>query len=202
MVVYILFCKADLEGIASLKLSADASLCFSVRNSQDQAEIREKIVVDPSVLHNVAISDHGKHRDETPSHFALKWNGATQRATLRVLGSSSELVNDPNPHVKPDDDKSRGKKPKDRRTSELDKALERVRVMEADDSGAMVPMLALDCNGLEPYAFHPLGGEGEFVAVGKNGKVYENVDLSDGDWSDYDLATGSVSITNFASAFQ
>jgi len=46
-----------------------------------------------------------------------------------------------------------------------------------------------------------LGNEGEFIAVGKNGKIYNNVDLSDGDWSDYDLSTGSVAVTNFETKF-
>ena len=54
-----------------------------------------------------------------------------------------------------------------------------------DDSGDYVPILAMECRGLEPYAFHPLGNE--FRVVSEGGVVFEeDVDLSDGDWGEYD----------------
>jgi len=209
MVVYILYCKADLEGIAELTLSANTNLCFSVRNPQDSVQIREKIVVDPTVLHNSALSHHTKHRDEAPHNFAMKWGpGSDTRATVRILGANSELVNHYNESTQ-DEVKVHRKNKKsasDSLTSGHANALSRVRSMKGDtdgvgDNGALVPMLALDCNGLEPYAFHPLGGEGEFTAIAKSGKTY-NVDLSDGDWSEYELSTGSVSIMNFEGCFR
>mmetsp|Transcript_35627 Transcript_35627/g.85967 ORF Transcript_35627/g.85967 Transcript_35627/m.85967 type:complete len:209 (-) Transcript_35627:28-654(-) len=208
MVVYILYCKADLENISTLSLSPNADICLSVRNPSDHDQTRRKIVVDPSTLHNSALGDHtkghhsAKHRDERPHNFAMKWDGCGTRATIRVLGADSTLVD----HIDNEDriENRRKKKSNVGTTSEHDRALSQLRSMKGDtDDGTMVPMLALDCDGLEPYAFHPLGGDGEFTAVSKHGKVYENVDLSrGGDWSEYDLSTGSVSVTNFVGSFR
>ena len=59
------------------------------------------------------------------------------------------------------------------------------RDMIADDSGEYVPVLAMECRGIEPYAFHPLGNE--FKVTSSGGAVFEeDVDLSEGDWGDYD----------------
>ena len=46
-------------------------------------------------------------------------------------------------------------------------------------------MLAFECRGIEPYAFHPMGGE--FIVESEAGMQFdaEDVDLSD-DWADYD----------------
>ncbi|CAB9500971.1 expressed unknown protein [Seminavis robusta] len=197
MVVFVLYCQADLEGIESVSLSKDSNLCFSVRNPQDVNEVREKVVVDSTVLEVSSVADHEKHRDETPSHFAMKWKDATHRSTLRILGSNSFLN-----ETKNENDK---KTKKNKHISnELQKAIDAVRSMTSEDSGHLVPMLALDCNGLEPYAFHPMGVQGEFVVVTKQagGKKIDTVDLSDGDWADYAMDIGSVSITNFTAKFQ
>jgi len=71
------------------------------------------------------------------------------------------------------------------------------RDMEERDS--FVPVLVFDCDGLEPCDFHPMGQE--FVVVDKTGKKHDPVDLSSGDWSAYDLSTGSTSVTNLRSKF-
>ena len=194
MVVFILYCRGVLENVGTVKLNKSANLCFSVRNPQDANEVREKIVVDPTVLHEASKGDHSKHRTEEPSHFAMKWeHGAAERATLRILGVDSI--------VEKATDSVEGKKAKIHTSKEIEKALEQIRDMKGEDNGNYVPMLALECNGLEPYAFHPMGGE--FTVTRENEtKTFENVDLSDGDWSEYDMATGTVSITNFQSKFK
>jgi len=59
------------------------------------------------------------------------------------------------------------------------------RDMTADDSGEYVPVMAMECRGVEPYAFHPLGNE--FKVISSGGAVFEeDVDLSEGDWGEYD----------------
>lgn len=213
MVVYILSIQADLENIESLSLTNPESLCLTVRNPMDAAQTREKIEVDCRVLHNTSLTNSSgkqqKHRTERPSHFALKWDRAdAERATIRVLGTTSDFQQDenPNPHGVPNHDLAdktqRRSRPNQKMSAELEAALAKCRSMTADDDtgGGGVPMLALDCHGLEPIAFHP---GTEFTAVGKNGKTYANIDLSsDGDWSDYDLSTGSVSVTNLVGTFQ
>ena len=58
-----------------------------------------------------------------------------------------------------------------------------------DDSGNYVPVLAMECRGLEPYAFHILGNEFKVTSVG--GTIYDtDVDLSDGDWGEYGASIG------------
>mmetsp|Transcript_28089 Transcript_28089/g.57544 ORF Transcript_28089/g.57544 Transcript_28089/m.57544 type:complete len:150 (-) Transcript_28089:1767-2216(-) len=58
-------------------------------------------------------------------------------------------------------------------------------------------VLAMECRGLEPYEFHALGNE--FRVVSEGGTVFEEgVDLSEGDWADYDEEhDASVSISDF-----
>ena len=40
-------------------------------------------------------------------------------------------------------------------------------------------MLIFDCHGLEPFDFHPIGGE--FIVTNKAGVKFDNVDMPDGD---------------------
>ncbi len=65
----------------------------------------------------------------------------------------------------------------------------------ADQSGGvMVPILGLECRGLIPVRWVP-GVDGTCVSVG--GKVFEDVDLQEGDWAEYDDENDlAVSITN------
>ena len=77
-----------------------------------------------------------------------------------------------------------------------------VRDMTAEDNNEYVPMVAFEVRGLEPYAFHSMGGE--FVVVSEGGEVFEgeDVDLSD-DWADYDATNDvAVSVTEFVSKFE
>mmetsp|Transcript_103987 Transcript_103987/g.291320 ORF Transcript_103987/g.291320 Transcript_103987/m.291320 type:complete len:211 (-) Transcript_103987:43-675(-) len=204
MVVYILSIQADLEGVASLTLKPDADLCFSVRHPIDQSEVRERIVIDrtayeepvdgganitstsDSRVHHHAHGRTNKHHHpkhaEAPCHFALKWPGATQRSTIRVIDPAVESVED---HGK----KSKKKMP--------DLALQ----ITADDSGRRVALLALDCEDIEPFAFHLLGNE--LVVTNTAGETFDS-DLewtSTGkdtmEWSAYDLASGTTRITDF-----
>jgi hypothetical protein len=51
-----------------------------------------------------------------------------------------------------------------------------------------VPVAAFSTRGIEPYAFHPMGGE--FIVTSEGGHVFDDdeneVDLSE-DWGDYDI---------------
>jgi hypothetical protein len=70
----------------------------------------------------------------------------------------------------------------------------------ADDSGSFVPIVAFECRGkasslgamrrkyatyigAEPVAWHP---KVDFVVESTGGTLFENVDLSERDWADYD----------------
>jgi len=169
MVVYVLYIKADLEGVASLKLKQGANLCISVRNPLDHDQVREKVVIDTSALEPKEHAKH-EHHAEAPCHFAMKWDhDEPTRSTIQVLSLSPKNVTP-------------------------------LREMESEDSGTFVPMLALDCQGMEPYAFHPMGDE--FVVTNAAAKVFDKVDLSSGDWSDFDLGTGSTTVMNLQGKFE
>ena len=73
------------------------------------------------------------------------------------------------------------------------------RDITSDDSGDYVPVLAMECRGLEPFAFHPLGNE--FKVISEGGAVFEeDVDLSEGDWAEYDEENdASLSVNDFQS---
>mmetsp|Transcript_19876 Transcript_19876/g.55278 ORF Transcript_19876/g.55278 Transcript_19876/m.55278 type:complete len:105 (+) Transcript_19876:501-815(+) len=59
------------------------------------------------------------------------------------------------------------------------------RSMTSEDNGGWVPILAMECRGLEPYAFHPMSEE--FVITSEGGTTFEEeVELGEGDWADYD----------------
>ena len=168
MVVYILFIKADLEGVASVALKQQkmANLCISVRNPMDHTEVRERVVIEFGEPAHAPPADAAGHHpghakkvhQEQPSHFALKWGGAQTRSTVKVLSKDGQQ-----------DVVGRKQKP--------------TRDMLAVDSGTFVPMLALECDGVEPYAFHGA----EFIVSNKAGMQYDPVDLSASSaWKEYD----------------
>ena len=68
-----------------------------------------------------------------------------------------------------------------------DKQLEKkkivIRSQTADDTG-MVPILAMDCRGLEPTKWYPTG---PYEAESESGVTFDAVKLDEGDdWCDYD----------------
>ena len=183
MVLFLLCIKAELDGVESLSLVTNTNLCFSVKNPLSDYETRDKIVFNPSETLDRDESDR-----EPPHHFALKWEGSKKYSTLTVL-SADEAKS-----VMKRLSKKGGKKggadggevgiPRD---------------VTNDDSGNYVPVLAMECRGLEPYAFHILGNEFKVKSVG--GTVFdEDVDLSDGDWGEYDEEyDAAVGVNDFAS---
>eukprot|EP00198_Chlamydomonas_reinhardtii_P005159 XP_001694495.1 predicted protein [Chlamydomonas reinhardtii] len=72
--------------------------------------------------------------------------------------------------------------------------------LASDDDGKFVPIIAFECRGLEPIAFHP---EGDWHVVSSGGTKYDNVDLKENEWSDYcEKAAASVGIYSFESKFE
>ena len=179
MVVYVLYLRANLEGVYSLSLKPGANLCISVRNPLDHDQTREKVVVDTSALEEPLQPGSHKHNNhlhhaEAPCHFALKWDhGDTKRATIPVLGESDAKVK---------------KVPPTRRQ------------LNSDDSGKLVPLLAFDCQGVEPFAFHPMGDE--IVVTSSAGRVFDGIELSNGDWTHFDLGSGSTSVLHVWGKFK
>jgi Eukaryotic protein of unknown function (DUF866) len=164
-------------------------LCISVRNPLDHVEVREKIIIETDTEPTRPPDAVGKHSHEAHPepvcHFSLKWDGASQRSTIQVL---DHVANVP-----------RGTKGRKNNNNNNNNNNSAPRDMTAKDSGEFVPMLALDCLGLEPYAFHPMGNE--FVVTNKAGVTFNKVDLSKGFWSEYELGAGSTTIENFVTKF-
>lgn len=195
--MFVLYIKADLEGVASVRYVPGTNLCLSVRNPLNDYEIRENVVIETDALLEEpeptknSKTDHVAHR-EPACNFALKWEGAAQRSTIQILSTSeddADKANAKNIH--------KGKASKARSNSTTWAVA--TRPMIAQDSGLFVPILALDCQGVEPYAFHPLGDE--FVVTNKAGFTFDPVDLSTGSWSEFDLGSGTTSISNLESKF-
>lgn len=118
---------------------------------------------------------------EKPCHFALKWEGAKKRSTLIVLSEQETKTALKKKKFK--DEFSYGS-------------------YTAENSGNFMPILAVECRGIEPYAFHGLGDE--FVVESEGGKLFdEDIDLSEGDWADYDEENdASVSVNEFEAKFE
>lgn len=158
MVLFILFMKSELDGIQQIELKGDANLSVSVRNPLSDWETREKVVFNPSEL-----VEQEEGARQNPHHFSIKWEGNKKACTLEVLDAAAAKA------------ALKKKKNKD----------DAPRCVTEDDSGNWVPILAMECRGLEPYAFHPLGNE--FTVTSAGGVTFEeDVDFSDGDWGDYD----------------
>ncbi len=63
-----------------------------------------------------------------------------------------------------------------------------------DQSGSWVSVLGLECRNIVPLRWKP---SGDFIAESAGGHYFDNVDLSDGDWAEYDEENDlSVSIMN------
>lgn len=69
---------------------------------------------------------------------------------------------------------------------------------EDSESGKFVPLIKLDCRGIEPLEFIPKDG---WEAEGaETSTKFTDIDLSEGDFSEYDeKAEASVGIYNFTS---
>jgi hypothetical protein len=70
----------------------------------------------------------------------------------------------------------------------------------ADSNGNFSRLVVIDCRGLEPVAFQPRNG---WTAKGvESGTVFDDVDLSEGEWADYDeKAEEPVSISEIEAKF-
>jgi Eukaryotic protein of unknown function (DUF866) len=154
-------------------LRKDSNICVSVRNPLSDYEVRDKVAF--SLQETVEQEENTR---EPPCHFTIKWEGSHKRSTLEVLEDAKAALKKK---------KYKGEQPRD---------------YKSDDSGKWVPILAVECRGMEPYAFHPLGNE--FVVESEGGVKFESdIDLSEGDWADYDEENdAAISISDFEAKFE
>ncbi|WCJ29561.1 CXXC motif containing zinc binding protein [Euphorbia peplus] len=73
--------------------------------------------------------------------------------------------------------------------------------LETSEQGDYAPLMMLDCRGYEPEGFVFSGGEWKAESVA--GTKYEGIDLSDGEFSEYDeKGECPVMISNLRSKFE
>lgn len=157
MVLFLLYIKAELENVESVALKPDANICLNVRNPLSDFEVRDKVVMN---IQETLEQEEGAR--EPPHHFSLKWEGSKKASIVTVLDEAATKT-----------------------ALKKKKGVEVPRPYGADDSGNWAPILAIECRGIEPYAFFPLGND--FVVTSSGGKAFaEDVDLSEGDWAEYD----------------
>ncbi|CAM9387385.1 unnamed protein product [Choristocarpus tenellus] len=72
--------------------------------------------------------------------------------------------------------------------------------IKGEQSGEFVPILAFECRGLEPVRWHP---STDFTVISEGGETFEDVDLIEGDWSDYcEASAAPISITDLNHRFE
>jgi hypothetical protein len=131
MVLFLLKVKADLENVSSVRLQRDVNLCISVKNPLSDFETREKVTVNPS---ETVEQEEGSR--EPPHHLRLTWEGSKKASILTVFDEAGAKA-----------------------ALKKKKGVEIPRDYKDDDSGSFVPILAVECRGLEPYAFFPMGND-------------------------------------------
>lgn len=159
MVLFLLYMKTETENVADIKLRQDAHLRICVRNPLSDSETRDNVV-----FHVSETLEQDESAREPPHHFALKWEGSKKTSTLMVLDSKEA---------------STALKKKKKHKAGLPRSY------TDNDSGDWVPLLAVECRGLEPYDFKPM--KDEFVITSEGGAVFEEeIELGEGEWADYD----------------
>lgn len=70
----------------------------------------------------------------------------------------------------------------------------------SDDAGKFKTIISFDCRGVEPIKFSPR--EGWIAKAVENGATFQDIDLAEDDWADYDEKNkASVGISEFKSQF-
>lgn len=152
-----------------------------MKNPVSDYEVREKVVIDPTQF-----VEQEEGAREPPHHFSIKWEDSKKASVITVLS--------------PDELKAALKKKKVKTSKGKDPYM--IRSVTGEDNNEFVPITAFEARGVEPYAFHPMGGE--FVVESEGGQTFDgdDVDLGD-DWADYDAENDvAVSVTDFESKFE
>jgi len=181
MVLYMLFMKAETENVGEIRLrTEDVNLRICVRNTLSDWETRENVIFNPSELDE----QEDESSREPPSHFSIKWEGSKKASVLRHL-----------------DVKEIATVLKKKKKKKYKEGAPRAFTGD-DDNDTWVPILAVECRGLEPYDFRPM--KDEFVITSEDGYLFdEEIEFEDGEWADYDEKNDCpVSITELEFKFE
>mmetsp|Transcript_22708 Transcript_22708/g.70212 ORF Transcript_22708/g.70212 Transcript_22708/m.70212 type:complete len:179 (-) Transcript_22708:53-589(-) len=169
MPVFVGYVKAELDGVAlaAVRTGPDAIFTIDVKNGMSD-EVREGVTISRA-------DEFELEGSRGVSNLVLRFADSTEKASCSLLTA--------------EDFKTKFKKKK--------QALaEAPRVLTADDSGEWVPVVAFEGRGMDVVKLRLTADD--VVVTSTGDAVFEDgVDLSDGDWADYDAeADVSVSITN------
>lgn len=169
MPVFVAYFKAELEGVSfvGIHTNKDAMFTIDVKNGMSD-ETRERVTISPS-------DEFELEGSRGVSNLVLKFADSNEKSSCSVLT--------------PEDFKSKFKKKK-----EALKSLPRA--LTGEDNGEWVPIVAFEARGMDVTKLHLTVDD--LVVHSEGDTIFnEGVDLSEGDWADYDAeADMSVSITN------
>jgi hypothetical protein len=151
MPIFVLYAKAELEGVKSLAFPFPTTTWMMDVKQAAGPEERSAVVLDPEDEVQLENAKEG-----SMANFVIKFPGDKKQSSLTFL------------------------KPEDK---ELEKKKVKLRALTSDDSD-MVPIVAMECRGLEPVKWHPTG---PYEATAESDVVFDQVRLDEGDdWNDYD----------------
>eukprot|EP00201_Polytomella_parva_P015907 CAMPEP_0175067258 /NCGR_PEP_ID=MMETSP0052_2-20121109/16990_1 /TAXON_ID=51329 ORGANISM="Polytomella parva, Strain SAG 63-3" /NCGR_SAMPLE_ID=MMETSP0052_2 /ASSEMBLY_ACC=CAM_ASM_000194 /LENGTH=164 /DNA_ID=CAMNT_0016334103 /DNA_START=64 /DNA_END=558 /DNA_ORIENTATION=- len=160
MPVFVLYIKADLENVESIKLPSSPRFCFDVQEAAG-TEVLKGVWVSASEEYEVSGS-----KNHTVN-LRMKFDKHSKKECTMNIQSIPKFTRDYN----------------------------------FEDDRNFVPVMAFECRGLEPITFNPLGDQ--WIVTSKGGKVFENVDLSEKEWSDFcDKKNEPVGIYEFESKIE
>lgn len=157
MPVFVAYIKADLENVGSAAIDVESATLTIDVKYGQSEEVRESVTI--------------CRQDEEPldgsrgvANLILKFADANERSSCSVLSA--------------DEFKTRFKKKK--------QALaEMPRSVTDGDSGTWVPVVAFEARGMDVVTWRLR--EGDVSVRSATGFPFEDVDLSEGDWADYDV---------------
>jgi len=167
MPVFVAYVKAELENVALLAPKVQHSWMIDVKHSSSDEE-RKEVTIDSTDVYELEGS-------RGVANLVIKFAGSNEKAQCAILDVETF--------------KTRFKKSKTA-IKELPRAV------TADDHGQWVPILAFEARGMDVTKIY-IGEDDVVVTTTSGALINENIDLSEGDWADYDeQADLSISITN------
>lgn len=143
---------------AKAELDGVKSLTFPFPSCKWTFDVQQ--AAGPEVREGVIIDpeneDEVENSKNATANFIIKFPGDKKQATLKFLDPSDK---------------------------DLEKKKIKIRAQTADDTD-MVPILAMDCRGLEPIKWYPTG---PYEAMAESDVTFDQVMLNEGDdWCEYD----------------
>lgn len=168
MPVFVAYFKAELDGVKYAGVHTGKDRIFEIDVKNGMSdEVREKVTISSA-------DEYELEGSRGISNLVLKFSDSNEKASCSILSD--------------EDFKGKFKKKKEAMKS-------CPRALTADDSGEWVPIVAFEARGMDVTRL--VLGKDDLVVHSTGDTIFDEVDLSEGDWADYDAeADVSVSITD------